>query len=452
MTTMPDLPGPKGGIFGLKTALDFQKAPIKFLMHTVHDFPEDIVHWKFGTDDTYLLVHPDYIHEVLVKQSKKIVKWERFRKASAKAAGPKNLVILEGDEWKKARKLSAPAFHTQRIKHYIDLMVKHTLSLVNQWDDGTVYEMGQQMVQGTMGIIGEILFDIPDIEKDATELSEALFVILDMFMIDVTSIMPVPDWIPIPRKIKEKQALKLINDYMMNIIRERRASGEDRGDVLSALILAVDEDGGGTFSDSEIHDQLMALFIAGHETTAVLMTWTLYLLAKNPEIQEKLYEEVSSVMGDSAPNLEDLEAMNLTDRVLKEALRLYPSAWSLFLREVTEEMQLGNHTFPKGAVIYISPWVVHHDPRWWPEPQKFNPSRFEGDWKNRQPAYSYIPFGGGPRVCIGSRMAEMEAEIMLATIVKNFKIELKEPDQVVNAEARFTVQPKDGMHLRVKRR
>lgn len=448
-----EVQGPKGGIFGIKNLLDFQKSPIDFLMHTVHEFPEDIVHWKFGPQyDTYLLVHPDYIHELLVKKWSKVVKWERFAKETIKVSGPGNLVILEGDAWKKTRKLSAPAFHTQRIKHYIDLMVKHTTMLIDKWEDGDVYEMSQQMVTTTMGIIGEILFDIPDIEKDAAQLSEALFVLLEMFMLEVTALMPVPDWVPTPRNLKENAAMKYVDDYMKNIIKERRASGEDRGDVLSALLHAVDEDDGGTLSDSEVGDNLMGLFIAGHETTAVLMTWTLYMLAKNPEIQEQLYQEVSSVMSDGAPSLEDLETMTLTDRILQETLRLYPPAWSLFLRETTEELPLGEHTLPKGAVIYISPWVVHHDPRWWPEPQKFDPSRFEGDWKKRQPTYSYIPFGGGPRVCIGSHLAEMEAEVILATIIKNFKIELQDPEQIVNPEARFTVQPAGGMHLRVRRR
>lgn len=453
MTSMPNIPGPKGGIFGIKNLLDFQKGPIEFLMHVVHDFPEDIVHWKFGPQyDTYLLVHPDYIHELLVKRWSKVVKWERFKKETIKVSGPGNLVIVEGDEWKKVRKLTAPAFHTQRIKHYIDLMVKHTLSLINKWEDDSVYEMGQEMIEATMGIIGEILFDIPEIEKDAGQLSEALFVILEMFMLEVTALMPVPDWVPTPRNLKENEAMKYVDNYMKNIVAERRASGEDRGDVLSALLHAVDEGDGSTLTDSEVSDNLLGLFTAGHETTTALMTWTLYMLAKHPDIQEKLYQEVSSVMSEGSPSLEDLEKMTLTDRILKETLRLYPPAWSLFLRETSEEMQLGEHIFPKGAVIYVSPWVVQHDPRWWPEPQKFDPSRFEGDWKKRQPTYSYIPFGGGPRVCVGSHLAEMEAEVMLATIVKNFKIELKEPDQVVNAEARFTAQPEGGMHLRVRRR
>ena len=453
MTSMPNIEGPKGGIFGLKNVFDFQKDPFGFLMHAIHDFPEDIVHWKFGPQfDVYLLAHPDYIHELLVKKWSKVVKWERMASVSSKATGPGTLIVLEDEPWKQARKMSSPAFHTQRIKNYIDLMVKHTLKLTNKWEDRGVYEMTQQMTEATMGIIGEILFNIPDIEKDAAELSEALFVLLEMFMLETTALMPLPNWVPTRQNMKENRAMQYVDDYMMTIINERRISGEDQGDVLSALLHVVDEDDGSTFTDREVRDQLLGLFIAGHETTAILMTWTLYMLAKHPEIQDDLYEEVATVMHDDAPSLEDLGKLSLTDRVLKETLRLYPPGWSLFVREVAEEMQLGEHTFPKGALFYVSPWVTHHDPRWWSDPRKFDPSRFEGDWKKQQPAYSYFPFGGGPRVCIGMRMAEMEANLILATIVKNYKIELSKPNQVVNAEARFTVHPEGGMNLRVTKR
>jgi len=452
MTTHPNIPGPKTGIFGIGNALDFQKDPLGFLMHAVHEFPEDIVHWKFGPlYDTYLLVHPDYIHELLVKQWRSTIKWQRFTNIVGKT-GPKNLVIVEGDEWKQFRKMSTPAFHTQRIKHYIDLMVEHTERLISTWEDGETYEMIEQMTEVTMGIIGEILFDIPDIEEDAAELAEALMVILDMFMLEVTAIMPVPDWVPTPRNLKENRAMKYVDDYLMNIISERRASGEDRGDVLSALLQVVDEDDGSGFSDREVRDILLGLFTAGHETTMKWLAWTMYLLAKHPAIQEQLYEEVSDVMAGDTPDLDDLDTMTLTDRVLQESLRLYPPAWSLFMREATEDMQLGGHTFPKGSIFYISPWVVHHDPRWWNNPQTFDPSRFEGDWKKEHPSYSYLPFGGGPRVCIGGHLADMEAEVILATIVKNFKIELSEPNQVVEPEARFTIHPEGGMHLKVVKR
>jgi cytochrome P450 len=218
------------------------------------------------------------------------------------------------------------------------------------------------------------------------------------------------------------------------------------------LLHAVDEDDGATFNDEEIRDQLLGLFVAGHETTAVLLTWTLYLLAKHPEIQEKLYQHVCSQMQGDVPSLEDLEAMTYTDAVLNESMRLYPPAWSLFVRQVVEPLQVGEYTLDVGKLVYISPWVMHHDKRWWQNPEQFDPSRFEGDWKAQRPNFAYMPFGGGSRVCVGSHLAEMEVEVILATMVKHFIFELSEPNQIAKPDAKFTVHPEGGMKLKVRSR
>jgi cytochrome P450 len=308
------------------------------------------------------------------------------------------------------------------------------------------------MVNITMGIIGEILFDIKDIEHDAEELSEALDVLLEMFILESAAIMPVPDWVPTPRNLRENKAMQTSRDYVMRLIKERRADGKDYGDVMSALLQAVDADNGETMTDEQVWAELMGLFIAGHETTAIMMTWALYALAKQPELQDKLYAEVSEVMQGDTPTLDDLEAMTFTDSVLKETLRHYPPAWSLFLRELVDDTEIGGHKLPKGAIIFISPWVMHHDPRHWDKPNVFDPSRFEGDWKSERPSYSYMPFGGGPRVCMGAHMAEMEAEVMLATMVKQFTFELSEPDQEPGFNPTLTLHPANGMPLRIRRR
>lgn len=450
MSTVP-IPGPKGGIFGLKNVFDFQKDPLHFLTQAAHDY-DDIIHFSFGPQyQIYLLTHPDYIREVLVKQWSKTSKWEHQSRVSRKVA-PSMITIIEGEQWKQHRRLMAPAFHTQRIKEYMELMVRHTQQLVDQWQDGAVYDMHTEMTKVTMGIIGEILFDIKDIERDAAELSEALKVLLDMFMYESTSVMPVPDWVPTPRNLRENKAIEIATSYLMNIIKARRAEGVDHGDVTSALLHAVDEDDGSTLSDEQVRDELYGLFVAGHETTAILMTWALYMVAQHEDIQQQLHHEISEIMQQGAPSLDDLEAMTLTDRVLQETLRLYPPAWSMFLRTVDEPIELGEQTIPAGGVIYISPYVVHHDARWWDNPQQFDPARFEGDWKARVPGYAFMPFGGGPRVCIGSHMAEMEAELILATIVKNFQMELTTPEHEVQPNPRFTLQPQGGMPLRVRKR
>lgn len=453
MTTMPDLPGPNSGILGIPIALEFQKDPLNFLTKTVHDHQEDIIHWKFGPQyNVYLITHPDYVHELLVKQWRKIRKWERMANVFAKTAGPKNLLIAEGDEWKKIRKMTAPAFHTQRIRKYIEIMERHTKELIAHWEDNSVIDLDAKMTEVSMGVIGEILFDISDIEKDATDLSNALKVMMDMLMFETTSLMPVPDWVPTPRNLKENEAMRFSREYIMNIIRDRRKSGDDTGDVLSALLHVVDEEDGDTFTDSEVHDQLQILFGAGYETTSTLLTWAMYLLSKHPNIQEELYQEVSSVVKSDTPTLEDLAAMTYTDRVLQETMRIYPPAWNLVLREVTEDLILGEDVFPSGALFFVSPWVLHHDPRYWDNPEIFDPKRFEGNWKDTIPNHSYMPFGAGPRVCIGSHLAEMEAEVILATLIKNFRFSLERDMERVEIKTTVSIRPVGGMKLRIHKR
>ncbi|MEL6405669.1 MAG: cytochrome P450 [Chloroflexota bacterium] len=451
MSSPKDLPGPKPGILNIQLAREFQQDPLEFLSRVAREYPSDIIHWKFGpTYDMHLLVNPELIRELIVKQWKSIKKWERMAKVSAKIAGPSNLLIAEGDDWKKTRKMTAPAFHTQRIKEYIDMMVAHTQKTIAMWQDGDTIDIDEAMTTAAMGVIGEILFDIKNIEEDATEFADALKVLLDMFILETTSIMPLPDWVPSPRNLREDAAMKYANKFILNIVKERRASGEDRGDVMSALLQVVDEDDGDGFTDTEVMEQLYILFTAGYETTAALLTWTLYLLAKHPDVQQRLYDEVSNTLQGDSPTLEELEAMSYTDSVLKESMRIYPPVWSLFVREAVEEVTVGEHTFPAGSLFFVSPWVTHHDPNYWESPQIFDPHRFEGDWKDQRPTYSYMPFGGGPRVCIGSHLAEMEAEVILATLVKKFSFELATLNDNVEIHTTVSIRPKDGMRLKIR--
>ncbi|MEO0564352.1 MAG: cytochrome P450, partial [Chloroflexota bacterium] len=335
-------------------------------------------------------------------------------------------------------------------KEYIDLMIDHTEHMLDRWQDGEVYNMNEEMTTVTMGVIGEVLFGIKDIEKDASELAEALDVILDNFMAEVIAIMPVPEWVPTPRNLKQHQAIAYAHEYVDEIIKQRRERDIDTGDVLSGLMFAEDEETGDTLTNEQIRDMLLSLFIAGHDSTARLMTWALYNLARHPDNQGKLYDDVAAVMTKNDPSLEDLAKMTYTDQVLQETMRLHPPFWSLFTRRVLEPITLGEVTIPKGALIYISPYAVHRDERWWPDPQTFDPERFAPGWKDRVPSYAFMPFGGGPRVCVASHMAEMEAEVILATIVKRFKIELPTPDTVVEPMALFSLHPEGGqMPLRI---
>lgn len=441
-----------GGFLGLRNVGKFRTNPFDFLLGLVRE-QGDIAFFKFGPlYDIYLVTNPDYIREILVKHWDKTVKWERMAHIAYTVA-TYNLAFLEGDDWKKHRKLLTPAFHTGRIKAYLELMCNHVSRMVDDWEDGQVYDMGRMMTQVTMGIIGEILFDIPDIERDAAKLSQALDVLIAQFVIDAGSLVVLPKWLPTERHKRERAAKATLISYLDERIQQRRVQGVDHGDVLSALLFTKDAETGESLTNEQVRDELYALFVAGHETTALLMTWTLYLLAQYPAVQAQLYEEVVGVMGDDDTlTLENLESLPFTDRVLKETLRMYPPAWSLLLREAVADIHLDEYVIPKGSVVYVSPSVQHHLPQYWDNPDTFDPSRFEGDWKATLPTYAYMPFGGGPRVCLGSHMADMEAKVILPTIIKHFSIDLIEPNQEVLKDGGFTLRPASHLSLRVRKR
>ncbi len=442
--------GPKGDIFGLSNTIAFQRDPLGFLTRTAHDY-DDIIHWKFGPYNTYMIKHPDYIHDVLLTHADKLTKWDRFMAPWFKAFGNASF-NTEGELWRRQRRLSQPAFHSQRVKNYATLIVEHTERMLTRWQDQQEYEMNHEMSDTTMGIISEILFGIKDVQKDAAELHEALTVESEMIYLEASSLIPVPDWVPTPRNLRENRAIKTADDFVLKIVESHRASGIDHGDMASALLSAVDtEEVGGMMTDRQVCDELKGLFAAGHETTSQALTWTLYLLAEHPEIQQKLYEHVSGILGDRSPTLDDITTMTYTDKVLREGMRMYPPVWMLQIRETTEDIQVGNTTIPKGGLIFICPWVMHHDPRYFPEPQHFDPERFDRDWKKRIPTYAYFPFGGGMHVCTGSHLAMLEAEIMLAMMIQRYRFELV-PGQTIEPQAFVTIRPKNGLHLKIHKR
>jgi cytochrome P450 len=439
------------GFLGLRTLNQMRNNPFQFFLDLAAD-QGGVAFFRFGPiGDACLVSDPELIRELLVKHADKLPKWDRVVEISRQTAVD-NIAILEGDIWKKHRKLLTPAFHVQRIQAYLKLIEDHSLKLVGTWQDQQNYDMTQMMATGTMGIIGEILFDVTDIERDASELSSALNALLEQLIIDSASPLVLPKWLPTARHKRENAARKTMITYLDRLIRERRAEGRDHGDVLSALIQARDAENGDFLTDDSIRDELYSLFVAGYETTSIWLTWTLYVLAQHPEAQHQLLAEVEQVAGQQSFSLEILDQLEFMDRVLKETLRMYPPAWSLFIRGVQEDIVLADQTIPAGHLLLISPYVQHHLPQYWENPDDFDPSRFEGNWKSRIPAYAFMPFGGGPRVCLGSHMAEMEAKVFLATIIKEYEIELLQPDQQVWKNGGFTLHPYPEMRLRVKKR
>ena len=315
------------------------------------------------------------------------------------------LLTNEGSGWLRQRRLCQPAFHRERMASYGHTMSAFTEEMLATWKDGEVRDIHQEMMQLTMRIVAKVLFGV-EVKEDTERVAAALNALMRHTSGGRMILPPVVRHVPIPAMIRVKRAVRELDEIVNRIIRERRASGQDTGDLLSMLMAARDEDGSG-MTDRQLRDEILTFLLAGHETTAVSLSWTWYLLSQHPEVEEKLRQELSHVLGGRTPQLEDLPRLPYTDKVVKESMRLYPPAWSL--ARTVKELELAGYRIPVGSNVVMSPWIMHRDPRFFEQPEQFNPDRWTAEATQRLPRFAYFPFGGGPRLCIGASFAMMEA-------------------------------------------
>lgn len=438
--------GPHGGLVGINNLINFQRDTLGFLTRTGQAYG-DISYFRMAAFHFYLLNSPDFVYEAIIKQGDKIEKWERQTKTWSEAVGASTLT-MEGDPWKRHRRLLNPAFHTQTIKRYLDIIVDHTDRLLNYWQGGSTYEMMFEMMRTTMGIIADIIFSVKDIQREAADLNQALTSVFEVLTARTTAFQQVPLWVPTKDNRRVQRASRTIEDFILTVIRQRRSEGKDYGDVLSDLINAHDAETGASLTDQEICNELKTLFGAGHETTALMLMWTIYLLAQSPEVDEKLYQESVSILGVRNPALEDLKRMPYTEQVINESMRLYPPAWSLMVRKAKADLQFGDTRVPAGSVMLIPMWVVQRSERIFEHPLRFDPDRFAGDWKARYPKYAYFPFGGGPHVCLGASLAMFEGQVILPMLVRRYRFEVASQKEL-QLRALLTLRPENGLQMKV---
>jgi len=321
-------------------------------------------------------------------------------------------------------------------------MVEYTERILAGWRDGEQRDAHQEMMRLTLQIVGKTLFDA-DVEGDAQDVGKSLQLLLEIGANFRRTIF-VPHWLPTPANLRVKREVAQIEKILYRIIAERRASGRDAGDLLSMLLAAQDEDGS-KMTDRQLRDETITLFLAGHETTASTLSWTWWLLAQNPAVEEKLHAELDAVLGDRVPTLDDLPRLVYTGHVITESLRLYPAAWGM-ARLVVEDHEIAGYPLTKGMGVAMAQWVVHRDPRWYDAPEEFRPERWEGDLIKRLPRFAYFPFGGGPRQCIGNAFAVMEATLILATTARKFRLRLA-PGHPVVPLASITLRPRHGVRV-----
>ncbi|MGG3887374.1 cytochrome P450 [Brevibacillus panacihumi] len=439
--------GPKGlPISG--NVLAFRRDTLKFIRDAAKEYG-DVVHFRFGPKrHVYMLNNPDMIKEVLV------TKQAHFRKGKglqvARAVVGDGILTSEGKKHIRQRRLMQPAFHRDRIAGYGDAMVRQGVELMEDWKDGEVRDIHQDMMKVTLAIITETMFG-KTVKEGADKIGHAIDVGLKYVSTKATSFIDIPLSVPTRSNREFVESSEVLDKTIYGLIEERRKSTGNHTDLLAMLLAARDEDDGQGMTDEQVRDEVMTIFVAGHETTANTMSWIFYLLATHPEAEQKLHDELKSVLGGRLPTVEDIPNLTYVNLIISETLRLYPAAWTIN-REVVEPVEIGGHTYEPGDTLMMSQYVMHRQEKYFEDPDEFRPERFAGDLLKRIPAYAYFPFGGGPRICIGNNFALMEAALLLATIAQRYRLRLAEPDQKVELEPVVTLRPKNGLPMRLEKR
>jgi cytochrome P450 len=440
MTRSAAPPGPKGSLLGGNLS-EFRRDRLDFLTRCARTYG-DFVSLRLGPRRVILVSDPDAIEHVLVTAGRHFVKHFALRMSPLILGN--GLLTSEGDFWLRQRRLAQPAFQRGRVAGYAGVMVDYAERMLAGWRAGEPRDLLAEMSRLTLAIAAKTLFDA-DADDKANAVRSALEVSQQHFIRRFNSLVPIPVSIPTPGNLRLRRAVRQLDVVIYEFIRQRRAGGAEKGDLLSMLLHARDEGDGGRMTDRQLRDEAMTLFLAGHETTALALSWTWFLLATHPEAEARLLEELRGALGGRAPTVEDWPRLKYTERVVTEAMRLYPPAYVIG-REATSAVEVGGYTVPKGMTLLMSQWVVHRDPRWYESPEKFRPERWEGERAKALPKYAYFPFGGGPRLCIGNTFALMEAVLVVATIAQRFRFRLV-PGQTVEPSPTFTLRPQSGIKV-----
>ncbi len=460
MTAAPTLrrpPGPlpnNGGVLGsLRFVYGALTDPIGFVRGRFEQYG-DIYFVPSRTGDDaglYVLRHPDHIREVLVTRASSFTKQHSAFRQLSQFLG-EGLLTADGDTWKRQRRMVQPAFSPTRMAGYAAVMTEEAERLAASWKPGQQLELGPAMMELTLRVVSRALFghdptaDIQGVGRAMAAFQEGLG----------AGSQILPSWIPTPGRRHLRDGIETLDRIMYGLIDRRRAvidrdpsAGDDRPrDLLQMLVTAVDDEGDGRgMTKQEVRDQLVTLFLAGHETTSNLLTWTFALLAKNPDVDAKLAAELAEVLTSDgrarAATFEDLPRLTYTERVLAESMRLYPPAY-IVARKAHEDTEIGGYVVPRDAEVMVWIYLTQHDPRWFPSPEAFRPDRFEPGAEAQLPRSAYLPFGAGPRACIGKSFAMMEAKVLLATLARKFRFELA-PGHKLQMKPQITLMPRGAM-------
>ncbi|MBZ5610782.1 MAG: cytochrome P450 [Acidobacteriia bacterium] len=422
----------------------FRARPIQFLMRMARDYG-DLPYFRLGPYPVYLINHPDFVREIFVTQQANFIKSRALQRARILLG--EGLLTSEGEFHRRQRRLVQPAFHRERLAAYGSVMAEYGVRLRERWKSGSTLDVADEMMRLTLAIVGKTLFSA-DVETEASEIGQSLTTVLKMFRVLMLPFSEYLEKLPLPSMRRFEKAQARLDSIIYGLIHERRKSGQDTGDLLSMLLLAQDDETGGAgMTDQQVRDEALTLFLAGHETTANALTWTWYLLSQNPDCERLLHEELDRVLEGRPPGVADLPNLRYTEKVLAEAMRLYPPAWAIG-RMSTGPFELGGIKIAARSICIASPYVTHRDPRWFPDPERFDPERWTQEARDARPKFSYYPFGGGARICIGERFAWMEGVLLIAALAQKWKLRL-DPAQRVEPLPLITLRTKYGMRMQL---
>jgi cytochrome P450 len=442
-TKLPPGPKPKIPLINL---FRFRRDSLAFLRDIAREYG-DIVHFKMGPLRIVLLNHPDLIKEVLSTQHSNFVKGRPLE--MAKVLLGEGLLTSEGEFHKRQSRIMQPAFHSKMMNLYMPAMTAYATRLMNGWEDGMRVDMMKEMVKMSTGIAGKTMFNV-DIDEETPEINQALESIMSLSRRVTLPFAELLLKLPLPGTIRFFRAKTRLDNTIFRIIDERRRSKLNNGDLLSLLLQAQEETGSGGMSDQQIRDEALTLFLTAFDTTSIALTWTWYLLSQNPAVEAELHAELDRVLQGRFPTLDDYPQLKFTRMVLTESMRMYPPIY-IIARQALEDFSIGNYTVPGGTIVLMSPYLIHRDSRFHPEPSLFNPHSWTERSGGQHPRYAYFPFSEGPRSCIGQHYAWLEGILVLASIAQFWRINLV-PDHPVEMAQLLNLRPKYGMMMQLHRR
>jgi cytochrome P450 len=419
------------------------REPLPFIEKLFREYGE-VVRVRIMSLRLYLIAQPAGVKHALQDNQRNYRKSFDY-KILSRLLG-QGLVTSEGSYWLKQRRLMQPMFHRQKVAAFGAMMAQCTLDMLQRWrvraERCEAFDVVPEMMRLTLQIVGRALLSM-DLTSQAGVIGRNMTIANERFgNMGLSAFVP---WLPTPGNVRFQKAARVLRKIVLDIITERRRNGRDHDDLLSMLLAARDEENGQGMNDDQLRDEVLTLILAGHETTATALSWTWYLLSQNSAVETTLHTELDAVLGGRAPTVADLPNLQYTAMVIEEAMRLYPPVWAVGRAAISDDAIMG-YRVPKGANLLLSQWLVHRHPTFWENPDAFEPERFSAERAAERPRYSYFPFGGGPRMCIGNQFAFTEAQIVLATVAQKYRLRVP-PDHRIELQPLVTLRPRYGVKV-----